>query len=146
MKSELRMSSDLELVAGCLSDSIREAGKMNQVGFDAINKSIDNGAALLVDVNRALQADIDHVSAQLEAVKAQMQFQTKLLTGIYIMTFIMFMVFGVYSNEYILADMKNYLFPGETPVVVEVPADDIDDMRFIVVGIVSVMGFFFGAE
>ena len=139
MKSELRMSSELKVVAGCLYDSIREAGKMNQANFDAINQSIDNGAALLVEMNRALKAE-------LATVKAQMQFQTKLLTGIYIMTFIMFMVFGVYSNEYILADMKNYLFPGETPVVVEVPVDDLNDMRFIVVGILSVMGFFFGAE
>ena len=72
-----------------------------------------------------------------------MEFQTKLLQSMYVMTFIMFMVFGVYSNEYILSDMKNHLFPG--PVVVEVPADR-DDMRFIVVGILSVMGFFFGAE
>ena len=140
--------SDLQLLATCFSDRMLIANETHQAGFDAINQSINNGAALLVDVNRALKADIDHVSAQLEAVKAQMQFQTRLLTGIYIMTFIMFMVFGVYSNEYILADMKNYLFPGETPVVVEVPAehDDLNDMRFIVVGIVSAMGFFFGAE
>jgi hypothetical protein len=103
-----------------------------------VKSSIDDGAALLVEVNRALKADI-------EAMKVQMQFQTKLLMGNYIMTFIMFMVFSVYSHEYILSDMKNYLFPGETPVVVEVPADR-DDMRFIVVGIVTVMGYFFGAE
>ena len=138
--------SDLQLLAGCFSDRMHLANQTHQAGFNAVKSSIDDGAALLVEMNRALKADIDHVSAQLEAVKAQMQFQTKLLTGIYMMTFIMFMVFGVYSNEYILADMKNYLFPGETPVVVEVPADDIDDMRFIVVGIMSVMGFFFGAE
>ena len=138
MKSEFRMSSELKVVAGCLYDSIREAGKMNQVGFDAVKSSIDDGAALLVEMNRALKADI-------EAVKAQMQFQTKLLQSMYIMTFVMFMVFGVYSNEYILADMKNYFFPGETPVVVEVPAEH-NDLCFIVVGIVSAMGFFFGAE
>jgi len=133
--------SDLQLLATCFSDRMLIANETHQAGFDAINQSIDNGAALLVEMNRALKAE-------LATVKAQMQFQTKLLTGIYIMTFIMFMVFGVYSNEYILADMKNYLFPGETPVVVEVPAehDDLNDMRFIVVGILSVMGFFFGAE